>query len=73
MAHWQERDLWISLPLCNITAGSKFVTSKNGKMKEHSQSSEIQGVLSYVHLKGAKPNRLLNLRLRNEWHMSSFF
>lgn len=38
--------------------GSKFVTSKNGKRKEHDQSSEIRGLLSYVHLKDgqvAKP------------------
>lgn len=34
------------------------MTSKNGKRKEHDQSSEIRGVLSYVHLKDgqvAKP------------------
>lgn len=42
------------LPSCfsaESLLGSKFVTSKNEKMKEHSQSSEIQGVLSYAHLK----------------------
>lgn len=60
VAHWQEKDLWIICPLASLQdhCRSKSVTSKNGNMKEHSQSSEIQGVLSYIHLEDgpvAKP------------------
>lgn len=45
------------LPSCFLL-GSKFVTNKNEKMKEHSQSSEIQGVLSYAHLKDGQVAKL---------------
>lgn len=49
------------LPSCfsvESLLGSKFVTNKNEKMKEHSQSSEIQGVLSYARLKDGQVAKL---------------